>query len=107
MNHHKNSPQGQEPQNSHESFTQKHTTQPFYEEFASVDQAAGFLKYKKSTIYKLVNQGKLAAFKVGKMLQFRYEDLDRYRKAKYLPTDDELSQKANHFAQNLNKEQNG
>jgi type IV pilus assembly protein PilB len=48
------------------------------EEFLSLQEAAQFLFVSKSTLYRLLNQGKLRGMKAGKQWRFRKADLVAY-----------------------------
>jgi type IV pilus assembly protein PilB len=48
------------------------------EEFLSLEEAAQFLFVSKSTLYRLLNQGKLRGMKAGKQWRFRKADLVTY-----------------------------
>ncbi len=48
------------------------------EEFLSLEDAAQFLFVSKSTLYRLLNQGKLRGMKAGKQWRFRKADLVAY-----------------------------
>jgi excisionase family DNA binding protein len=45
----------------------------------TVNDLASFLRVHRSTIYKLVKQGNLPAFKVGADWRFHSEAIDRWR----------------------------
>lgn len=47
-----------------------------YEPYLNVDEAAEHLAAKKSRIYALVESGRLRAYRDGRRLLFRREDLD-------------------------------
>ncbi len=46
--------------------------------YLSVNGAAEYLSLSRWTIYKLVRDGELRAFRVGKRLRLRVADLDTY-----------------------------
>ena len=47
-------------------------------EVMTVDELAAYLKIPKSTLYKLVREGKIPSQKVGRHLRFRKETIDRW-----------------------------
>lgn len=47
-------------------------------EILTIDELAAYLKISKSTLYKLVREGKLPSQKVGKHWRFRKEAIDRW-----------------------------
>ena len=48
------------------------------QELLSLEEAAAFLFVSKSTMYRLLSQGKLRGMKAGKQWRFRKEDLVAY-----------------------------
>jgi excisionase family DNA binding protein len=44
----------------------------------SIDQAAGYLKVPKSTLYTLVREGRIPSHKVGRHWRFRKAAIDRW-----------------------------
>lgn len=44
----------------------------------TIDELATYLKVSKSTLYKLVQEGKVPAQKVGRHWRFRRETIDRW-----------------------------
>ena len=44
----------------------------------TVDEISDYLKIPKSTIYKLVREGKIPAQKIGRHWRFRKEAIDRW-----------------------------
>ncbi len=44
----------------------------------TVDEISDYLKIPKSTIYKLVREGKIPAQKIGRHWRFRKESIDRW-----------------------------
>lgn len=47
-------------------------------EILTIEELAGYLKISKSTLYKLVREGKIPAQKVGRHWRFRKEAIDRW-----------------------------
>ncbi len=48
------------------------------EEILTIREVASYLKVTERTLYRLVQDGKLPAFKVGNSWRFRREDLERW-----------------------------
>lgn len=48
------------------------------EEILTLRQVAEYLKVTERTLYRLVQEGQLPAFKVGNSWRFRRDDLDRW-----------------------------
>jgi excisionase family DNA binding protein len=48
------------------------------EDILTIREVADYLKVTERTLYRLVQEGKLPAFKVGNSWRFRREDLDRW-----------------------------
>jgi len=48
------------------------------EDILTIREVADYLKITERTLYRLVQEGKLPAFKVGNSWRFRREDLDRW-----------------------------
>ncbi len=48
------------------------------EEILTIREVADYLKITERTLYRLVQEGKLPAFKVGNSWRFRREDLERW-----------------------------
>jgi excisionase family DNA binding protein len=46
--------------------------------FFTPDELAGFLAISKSTVYRLVNKRQLPFHKIGGVLRFRRDDIERY-----------------------------
>ncbi len=44
----------------------------------TIDELAAYLKVSKSTLYKLVQEGKVPGQKVGRHWRFRRETIDRW-----------------------------
>jgi excisionase family DNA binding protein len=49
-----------------------------YDEVLSIDELATYLKVSKSTLYKLVQEGKVLGQKVGKHWSFKRDVIDRW-----------------------------
>ena len=47
-------------------------------EIFTIDELAAYLKIPKSTLYKLVREGKIPSQKVGRHWRFRKETIDRW-----------------------------
>lgn len=47
-------------------------------EILTIDELAAYLKISKSTLYKLVREGKIPSQKVGRHWRFRKEAIDRW-----------------------------
>lgn len=47
-------------------------------EMLTVKDVANYLKLGPTTVYRLLNEGKIPAFKAGKQWRIRLEDLQRY-----------------------------
>ena len=52
------------------------------EDFMTTDEVARYLRVDKYTIYRLVSQKKLPAFKVGNQWRFKRSILERWIKTK-------------------------
>ena len=48
------------------------------DEVMSISELAGYLKVSRSTLYKLVQEGRLPGQKVGRHWRFRRETIDRW-----------------------------
>jgi excisionase family DNA binding protein len=48
------------------------------EDILTIRKVADYLKVTERTLYRLVQDGKLPAFKVGNSWRFRREDLERW-----------------------------
>lgn len=48
------------------------------EDILTIREVADYLKVTERTLYRLVQEGKLPAFKVGNSWRFRREDLERW-----------------------------
>ena len=48
------------------------------EDILTIREVADYLKVTERTLYRLVQDGKLPAFRVGNSWRFRREDLDRW-----------------------------
>jgi len=48
------------------------------QEILTIREVADYLKVTQRTLYRLVQDGKLPAFKVGNSWRFRREDLERW-----------------------------
>ena len=48
------------------------------EDILKIREVADYLKVTERTLYRLVQEGKLPAFKVGNSWRFRREDLERW-----------------------------
>lgn len=48
------------------------------EDILTIREVADYLKVTERTLYRLVQNGKLPAFKVGNSWRFRREDLERW-----------------------------
>jgi len=48
------------------------------EDILTIKEVADYLKVTERTLYRLAQEGKLPAFKVGGSWRFRREDLDRW-----------------------------
>ena len=48
------------------------------EDILTIREVADYLKVTERTLYRLVQDGKLPAFKVGNSWRFRREDLERW-----------------------------
>ena len=48
------------------------------EEILTIREVADYLKVTQRTLYRLVQEGKLPAFKVGNSWRFRREDLNQW-----------------------------
>ncbi len=48
------------------------------EDILTIREVADYLKITERTLYRLVQDGKLPAFKVGNSWRFRREDLERW-----------------------------
>ncbi len=48
------------------------------EDILTIREVADYLKVTERTLYRLVQDGKLPAFKVGHSWRFRREDLERW-----------------------------
>lgn len=48
------------------------------EDILTIREVAAYLKVTERTLYRLVQDGKLPAFKVGNSWRFRREDLERW-----------------------------
>jgi len=57
----------------------------------TIDELAEYLKIPKSTLYKLAQEGKLPAQKVGKHWRFRKEAIDRWLEEAPLNREDKHS----------------
>ena len=66
-------------------------------EMLRVNEAAEYLGIKVPTVYKLKGEGAIKAYKTGKILRFKKEDLDEYLLSKTSKTDAELSQDADEY----------
>ena len=54
-------------------------------EILTIDELAGYLKISKSTLYKLVREGKIPSQKVGRHWRFRKQAIDRWLEATNVP----------------------
>jgi len=45
-------------------------------EFLTIEELSKFLSIKKSTLYRIVENGELPHFKIGRLLRFRSSELD-------------------------------
>lgn len=50
-------------------------------EILTIDELAGYLKISKSTLYKLVREGKIPSQKIGRHWRFRKKAIDRWLEA--------------------------
>jgi len=48
------------------------------EDILTIREVAGYLKVTERTLYRLVQEGKLPAFKVGNSWRFRRADIDAW-----------------------------
>jgi excisionase family DNA binding protein len=51
--------------------------------FVTVGEVAALLRVSNMTVYRLVQAGQLAAFRVGRSYRIREEDVDRYLGSQY------------------------
>jgi excisionase family DNA binding protein len=49
-----------------------------YEDIMTVEEAASYLRVPKSTLYKLVREGRIPSHKVGRHWRFRKAVIDRW-----------------------------
>jgi excisionase family DNA binding protein len=47
-------------------------------QWMTIDEAAAYLRVGKTTMYKLLADGEIKPFKIGRKNLFRPEDLDRF-----------------------------
>ena len=59
------------------------------EPLLTVEEAASFLKVKKSTLYTWAYRKQIPSQKVGKSLRFRCEDVEAWLKSQARPVDRE------------------
>ncbi|MFC2076823.1 helix-turn-helix domain-containing protein [candidate division KSB1 bacterium] len=48
------------------------------DEILTIDDLAGYLRIPKSTLYKVVREGKIPSQKIGRHWRFRKETIDRW-----------------------------
>lgn len=60
-----------------------------------IDELAGYLRIPKSTLYKLAQEGKIPAQKVGRHWRFRKEAIDRW--LEHLPAESEAGTTGDHL----------
>ena len=53
------------------------------EQLVNVDQLAGYLGVKESTVYQWVHEGKLPNYKVGKLVKFRISEVEDWLKSRH------------------------
>jgi excisionase family DNA binding protein len=56
----------------------RHSMQTNNDEIMTIDELAVYVKVSKSTLYKLVQGGKVPGQKIGKHWRFRRETIDRW-----------------------------
>lgn len=56
-----------------------------HDQVLTIDELATYLKVSKSTLYKLVKQGKVPGQKVGKHWRFRRKTIDQWLDEKDMP----------------------
>jgi len=54
-------------------------------EVLTIEDLAAYLKIPKSTLYKLVREGKIPSQKIGRHWRFRKEAIDRWLEATNVP----------------------
>lgn len=52
--------------------------EPISSEILTIDELAAYLKISKSTLYKLVREGKIPSQKVGRHWRFKKTAIDRW-----------------------------
>jgi excisionase family DNA binding protein len=52
-------------------------------QFLTVAEVAKLMRVSKMTVYRLIRQGDLAAFRVGRAYRMREEDIHRYLDSRY------------------------
>jgi len=55
------------------------TLPPEMPKVLTVEEAAAYLHVHRSTIYRLLRQGKLPGFRIGSDWRFNVEEIDRWR----------------------------
>jgi excisionase family DNA binding protein len=55
-----------------------HSMQTKFDDVMTIDELAAYVKVSKSTLYKLVQNGKVPGQKIGKHWRFRREAIDRW-----------------------------
>lgn len=55
-----------------------HSMQTKFDDVMTIDELAAYVKISKSTLYKLVQNGKVPGQKIGKHWRFRREAIDRW-----------------------------
>ena len=58
----------------------------------TIDELSSYLKIPRSTLYKLVREGKIPSQKVGRHWRFRKEAIDRWLENPHGETDDSASE---------------
>lgn len=61
----------------------------------TADEAASYLRIPKSSLYKGTSSSKIPHRKVGRLLRFSREELDKYLGGRQIMTDQELDEAAN------------
>jgi excisionase family DNA binding protein len=61
-------------------------------EFYTVSQLAELLQLTEMTIYRMVNQGKLPCYCIGRIKRFRHEDIEEFLQACRVPAKRSRSQ---------------
>ena len=60
------------------------TKRPFTEaRLLTVNEVADLLRVSRMTVYRLINQGEIAALRVGRIYRLREDDVDTYLSDRY------------------------